>query len=554
MSTITLNPDDLAATRSNLGLGTAAVLNTGTANGNVPVVGSDGKLPSAVMSASGGSVDLTASGAVTAGKTLVLNANGTVSQITATSVSEVIGSSYTPSNETATELGWVEYSTTADKFLIYARSTISGSNVSRASIIDLSSSMAITETVAPTQVTGSILPLSNYYSSYHDRFLLHHQNTSPYYVGVTTISYSSSNGLDIDTVTNVNTTNRPYGSSIFVGTNDETIATHYPHTTSNITYAKFGALTKGSDASGDSISFGSEFQPGVPPSSGQYGMYYATPIWFPTESKMMWLVSAYHQSGVAHRPRLSYGTISGSGTSASYSEEGEDNWDDTESFAYSGTARWHSNLNRAVWFDGRFLRTLGMQGGYAKSSKQTIQAAYPTNVGHIACSIPGTDKIVCFAGDNANSSRLSYWVVSVTTQNNAGLDTFAIDGPHEISTDVVYHGLGAAYSPDVDGFLVRVRVQSGGSKTYGVRVQRTSSNVSTQGGLNFMGFASNTVSDGGTVTVQLPGAVATPTQGSLAVGTTYYVNNDGTIGTSNTGFGIAGRAVTSTQLVIEERA
>ncbi|MEC7106368.1 MAG: hypothetical protein VXX02_05865, partial [Pseudomonadota bacterium] len=493
------------------------------------------------------------SGAVTAGKTLVLNANGTVSQITATTVSEVIGSSYTPSNETASELGWPEYSTTADKFMIYARSTISGSNVSRASIIDLSSSMGITETVAPTQVTNSILPLSNYYSSYHDRFLVHHQNNSPYYVGVTTISYSSSNGLDIDTVTNVNTTNRPYGSSIFVGTNDETIATHYPHTTSNITYAKFGALTKGTDASGDSISFGSEFQPGVPPSSGQYGMYYATPIWFPTESKMMWLVSAYHQSGVAHRPRLSYGTISGSGTSASYSEEGEDSWDDTESFAYSGTARWHSNLNRAVWFDGRFLRTLGMQGGYAKSSKQTIQAAYPTNVGHIACSIPGTDKIVCFAGDNANSSRLSYWVVSVTTQANAGLDTFAVDGPHEISTDVVYHGLGADYSPDVDGFLVRVRVQSGGSKTYGVRVQRTSSNVSTQGGLNFMGFASNTVSDGGTVTVQLPGAVATPTQGSLAVGTTYYVNNDGTIGTSNTGFGIAGRAVTSTQLVIEER-
>ena len=268
---------------------------------------------------------------------------------------------------------------------------------------------------------------------------------------------------------------------------------------------------------------------------------------------MMWLVHAYHQSGVAYRPRLSYGTISGSGTSASYSEEGEDSWDDTEKFDYQGNTRWHSNINRAVWFDGKFLRTLGMQGGYAKSSKVQIQAALPTNVGHLARSIPGTDKIVCFAGDNANSSRLSYWVVSVTAQANAGLDTFAVDGPHEISTDVVYHGLGAAYSPDVDGFLVRVRVQSGGSKTYGVRVQRTSSNVSTQGGLNFIGFASNTVSDGNTVTVQLPGAVATPTQGSLAVGTTYYVNNDGTIGTSDTGFGIAGRAVTSTQLVVEER-
>ena len=78
MSTITLNPDDLAATRTNLGLGTASTLNYGSANGNVPVIGSDGKLPSSLVPASGESIDLTASGAVTAGKTLVLNANGTV--------------------------------------------------------------------------------------------------------------------------------------------------------------------------------------------------------------------------------------------------------------------------------------------------------------------------------------------------------------------------------------------------------------------------------------------------------------------------------------------
>ena len=87
MSTITLNPDDLAATRTNLGLGTASTLNYGSANGNVPVIGSDGKLPSSLVPASGGSIDLTASGAVTAGKTLVLNANGTVSQIAQTSIS-----------------------------------------------------------------------------------------------------------------------------------------------------------------------------------------------------------------------------------------------------------------------------------------------------------------------------------------------------------------------------------------------------------------------------------------------------------------------------------
>ena len=504
------------------------------------------------LPASGGTVDLTASGAVTAGKTLILNANGTVSQIAATTVSEVIGSSYSPTNETATESGVIAYSTTADRFLIYAKSTISGSDIIRASVLDLDSSMAISETVAPTAVSGAQGgPYSLVYSSVHDRFLGHHQNTSPYYAGILTFSYSSSDGLDIDGITNVSTANRPYGSSAFVGASDATIAAHYPHTTSNISYAKFGTLTKGSDASGDSISLGSEFQPGVPTSSGQYGMYYATPIYFPVEDKMMWFIHAYHQSGVAYRPRLSHGTISGTGSSASYSEDGEDSWDDTEKFDTQGGTPYCSGINRAVWFDGKHLRTLGLQGGYSKSAAQTIQSSHPTYAGHAVAGIPGTDKVVLFAADSANSDRLSYWVVSVTTGAGANSDTFAVDGPHQISTDAVYYGVGAAYSPDVDGFLVRVRLNSAASKTYGVRVTRTSSNVSTS---NFIGFASNSASDGGTVTVQLPSAVATPTQGSLTTGTTYYVKNDGTIDTTDAGYGIAGRAVSSTQLVVEERA
>jgi hypothetical protein len=48
MGTITFNADDLAATRTSLGLGTAATASTGTTNGTVPVIGSDGKLPSSV--------------------------------------------------------------------------------------------------------------------------------------------------------------------------------------------------------------------------------------------------------------------------------------------------------------------------------------------------------------------------------------------------------------------------------------------------------------------------------------------------------------------------
>lgn len=503
------------------------------------------------LPASGGTVDLTASGAVTAGKTLILNSDGTVSQVANNAITEVIGSAYTPSGETASDRGVMDYNTTADKFMLVGQAIISSTTATFASVLALDSSMAITETVAPTQVSGVGPAYSGTYSATHDRLLVHYQQTSPYYVGINTISYSSSNGLDIDGISSVNSTNYPYGSSIFMHTNDATVATHFPHTTSTPSYVRFSALTTGSDATGDSFSFsGGNVDVGIS-GAGQYGNYYTSPIYFPTEDKMMFLHVAYHTSGVTYRPRLNYGSVSGTGASATFSEDGEDNWSDSERFSDSGQVRYESGINRAVFWDGKFMRTLGMEGGYAKSALQTIQSSYPSTHNKDVRGIPGTDKIVLFGSDDANSERLSYWVVTVTTGTTAASDSFSVDGPHEISTDTTNVGLSAAYSPDVDGFLVRTNLNSDVSKTYGVRVGRSSTNVTSS---NFIGFASNSASDGQTVTVQLPSAVATPTQGSLTTGTTYYVKNDGTIGTSNQGYGLAGRAVSSTKLVVEERA
>ena len=134
MGTITFDPDDLAATRTALGLtiGTDVLAPSGSAANltNLP--------------ASGGTIDLTASGAITAGKTLILNSDGTVSQVGNNAITQVIGSAYTPSSETASDRGVMDYNTTADKFMLVAKSTISSSDVSRASVLALDSSMAIT--------------------------------------------------------------------------------------------------------------------------------------------------------------------------------------------------------------------------------------------------------------------------------------------------------------------------------------------------------------------------------------------------------------------------
>ncbi|MDG1416116.1 MAG: hypothetical protein P8R39_12245 [Alphaproteobacteria bacterium] len=550
MGTWTINPDDLGATRTGLGLGTAATVNTGTTNGNVPLVGADGKLAGAVLPPSGGSIDLTASGAITAGKAVLLNANGTVSEIVGTSITQLIGSAFTPTNETASDAGRIAYMTVPNKFFLLQKSTVSGSNVLRARVLDLSTSMAITETTNAA-ISGSLQPYSADYSETHDRVILQGQNSSPYYPGIYTASYSVANGLDVDGVTNAASSNMAYGASVFIGDNDHAICTTYPLTgTPASLFYRFFGLTLGSDASGDSLSSPQDYNAGIT-TGGETYHYYISPIWFSGPSKLMILKHGYHAAS-DYRVRLGYGSISGTGSATTYTEEGEADWNDSDMFMNSGKVRYDAGLDRAVWFDGKFLRTISLTGGYSQSALATVQASYPgTSNPTAACAvIPGTNLVGCFGPDAANSNRFTMWLVTITTGSNAAADTFSVASAVEISTDVASHYNDVRWSPDAGGFLTYLYMPAA-SVSFGVRPARTSTNVTSS---NFLGFAAASAGDGATVSVQLPGATATPAGGGLTAGTTYYVSSGGGVQTTDAGFGKAGRAISSTQLIIEERS
>lgn len=76
----------------------------------------------------------------------------------------------------------------------------------------------------------------------------------------------------------------------------------------------------------------------------------------------------------------------------------------------------------------------------------------------------------------------------------------------------------------------------------------TASNIAEQ---SFIGFASETVSDAGTVTVDLTGGT-TASQSSLTIGSTYYVQDDGSVGTtaSSTAEVVAGKAIAADTLLM----
>ena len=75
--------------------------------------------------------------------------------------------------------------------------------------------------------------------------------------------------------------------------------------------------------------------------------------------------------------------------------------------------------------------------------------------------------------------------------------------------------------------------------------------ISTLTSENYIGIAEHAAADTETATVLIKGGVST-TQSSLTPGQTYFVQGDGTIGTSADSPSVtAGTAVTSTKLIVK---
>ena len=514
------------------------------------------------LPASGGTVDLTASGAVTAGKTLILNSNGTVSQIAQNSITQTVSSVLNFTNESSPDGNYsrVVYMTVPDVFLVSSRNTVSGTVRGHLAIVSMASNMSLTETVQMTAVPGNpTYPWGINYDATHDRVILNYQLSNSYR-GTGTASYSSSAGLDIMTPATAVSANYPYGAAEFLPSpgGNTVISTGY---TSNTLQHSFATFTKGSDASADTLSFGSNSTVSGTNGSASHN-FYMSPVWFPDESKLLIFRHDYSTSfgtgSMDYRLSVNHGDLTGSGSSASYTSTSHVVGTVSGGFASSGTVNYYPDLKRAVWTDGRTVETFSMNGGFARSgNSSTMQTQDFSSTGSGAYGFDMIDNLlVIFGPDLDNSSTLSYWTVEITTGATAAADTFTISSATAVNSDVVSSAR-CAYNADHDGFLVWTQPSSGQAKVYGVQIARTTSNVNkltSSDGRNYIGFASNSASDGGTVTVQLPSSVATPTQGSLTTNTLYYVKDDGSIGTSDVGFGIAGRAISSTKLVVEENS
>ena len=107
---------------------------------------------------------------------------------------------------------------------------------------------------------------------------------------------------------------------------------------------------------------------------------------------------------------------------------------------------------------------------------------------------------------------------------------------------------GMDYDPDTDQMFFSFR---GGSNSYGLYVAFTSGPTSNLTSENYIGFAEDTVATGQPVTINTKGAID-ENQSSLTPAQQYFVQTDGTLGTSaDDPSVVAGTAVTATKLIVK---
>jgi hypothetical protein len=153
------------------------------------------------------------------------------------------------------------------------------------------------------------------------------------------------------------------------------------------------------------------------------------------------------------------------------------------------------------------------------------------------------EKIVVQYTDQGNSNSVTSTFATISGTSVSFSTPIAIAGPQ-------YSGGNVAYDSDNNQLVASYRDGANGDigKSNVYRLAYTEKNLTSE---NFIGFAENDCTDNGLATIQLGGSI-NDKQTSLTAGQTYFVQTDGTIGTTADSPSVtAGTAVSATQILVK---
>jgi len=464
-----------------------------------------------------------ASGSITAGKPLIVEADGDVTEISATGGGQDLGSAVVFESAGVRFLGST-FDSNENKIVIVYRDggnsnygtavvgTVSGSTISFGTPVVYNSANSSYNAATFDSNANKVVV------AYRDAGNSNRGTAIVGTVSGTSISFGSGEVFE---------TGETYPiAATFDSSNNKVVIAYGDEGNSNYGKAIVGTV------SGTSISFGSEttFNSGSTPGNQISASF---------DSNSNKVVITYRDGGNSSYGTAIVGTVSG--TSISFGSETV-----FDSIYIDNTSSTFDSSNNKIVVTYQRVSATDIYAAVGTVSGTSISFGTPVAVDTSAGSYSGvvfegaTNKVVVSFDDNLSSNgQLRLGTVSGTSISFEGVVTF-----ESVAVDYISSTL------DSNSNAAVIAYKDSGNSNYGTAVafRAATSNLTSE---NYIGIAEYAAADTETATVFIKGGVS-PDQSSLTPGQTYFVQTDGTIATSaGTPSVTAGTAVTSTKLIVK---
>tara|TARA_R100000657_G_C4671266_1_gene115805 strand:- start:4 stop:1446 length:1443 start_codon:yes stop_codon:yes gene_type:complete len=464
-----------------------------------------------------------ASGSITAGKPLIVEADGDVTEISATGGGQDLGSAVVFESAGVRFLGST-FDSNENKIVIVYRDggnsnygtavvgTVSGSTISFGTPVVYNSANSSYNAATFDSNANKVVV------AYRDAGNSNRGTAIVGTVSGTSISFGSGEVFE---------TGETYPiAATFDSSNNKVVIAYGDEGNSNYGKAIVGTV------SGTSISFGSEttFNSGSTPGNQISASF---------DSNSNKVVITYRDGGNSSYGTAIVGTVSG--TSISFGSETV-----FDSIYIDNTSSTFDSSNNKIVVTYQRVSATDIYAAVGTVSGTSISFGTPVAVDTSAGSYSGvvfegaTNKVVVSFDDNLSSNgQFRLGTVSGTSISFEGVVTF-----ESVAVDYISSTL------DSNSNAAVIAYKDSGNSNYGTAVafRAATSNLTSE---NYIGIAEYAAADTETATVFIKGGVS-PDQSSLTPGQTYFVQTDGTIATSaGTPSVTAGTAVTSTKLIVK---
>ena len=468
------------------------------------------------LNAPASTVQLTAEGAITAGKPCIIEADGDVAQV-AEGGSELGSAAVVDSNNVSQTL--IAYDSSAGKVVIAYRDN-TNANKGQARVGTVSGS-SITFGTEVTFADASTTPLGISYDANAGKVVIIFYDDGNSNYGTAVVGTISGTDISFGTEVVYNSANS-YGGGIAYDINAQKHLIAY-RDSDNRGKARVGTV------SGTSISFGTEAQ------FESSTFYYGDVTYDETAQKSIIFWNRGFGSGQAVVATISgtdvtYGSIAEFSSSALGSEGPEGAYDATSQkvvVAYSDGGNSNYGTAKVCTISGT-----SVSFGSAQVYNSTAEAMTGLGAG-------GGKLVVAYSINSTSKGKLNVGTVSGTSISWGSAVEFE---------DAQVENTAVAYDSTAGRFVIAYRDQGNSSAGTSIVFAAVTTNLTSE---NFIGFAENDCTDNGLAAIQLGGSV-NDKQTSLTAGQTYFVQTDGTIGlTADSPSVTAGTAVSSTKILVK---